>query len=456
MFFSSSMIKNISIQSIIKRIWPIAIIVLIGLVPLLWFKTGCFIAGGDSSLYLAPDALIKDYSTAWNPSLNGGDCNSFICVLTPLVYFWLILKKIGLSNVLIEKLFFITLWLSTALVIYLLAKKISIQEDRNSRIVGVFAALAYLFNPHTMISPIDYIVRLVYLGMPLLFLLVIKALNSRNYLKYGVSFGLATFVTASAWANPAAAIVIFFPSLLLLFFKLVFGRHRGQTIKVAVLCLIFFYLFNAWWLHSFIFTLMEKAETIQKAVSGWNVTNSTKIHEVFRFMGLWAFRSGHFNMPYYPYHEVYYKFPIVLLTYFAPIMVMTLFLSKGKLSKIVIFLAFLFITGVFLAKGTNTPFGQIYKFLFAHVPGFWIFREPFAKFTPLVVFSMSILFGLAVSNILTVISKNSRLKKRKILVVISFALIVIISAFPLLSDTCIWHYWNGSMRTMHTKIPGYW
>ena len=54
----------------------------------------------------------------------------------------------------------------------------------------------------------------------------------------------------------------------------------------------------------------------------------------------------------------------------------------------------LVIAGVFLAKGSNNPLGGFYMWLFNHLPGFNMFRDPNKVFLALVL-GYSILFGLA-------------------------------------------------------------
>jgi hypothetical protein len=59
-------------------------------------------------------------------------------------------------------------------------------------------------------------------------------------------------------------------------------------------------------------------------------------------------------------------------------------------NKLILFFAFLGLIGAFLAKGSNDPFGFIYLWMFVHVPGFIMFRDP-TKFYTLVALSYSIL-----------------------------------------------------------------
>lgn len=69
-------------------------------------------------------------------------------------------------------------------------------------------------------------------------------------------------------------------------------------------------------------------------------------------------------------------------------------LAKPDLS----YFAILGLVGAFLGKGTNEPFGTVYTWLYAHVPGFVMFRDP-TKFYVLIALSYSILIPAALAKV---------------------------------------------------------
>lgn len=64
----------------------------------------------------------------------------------------------------------------------------------------------------------------------------------------------------------------------------------------------------------------------------------------------------------------------------------------------VLFFALLGLLGVFLAKGANDPFGGLYLWMFDHIPGFIMFRDP-TKWYLLIVLSYSMLIPYTVSHV---------------------------------------------------------
>lgn len=70
-----------------------------------------------------------------------------------------------------------------------------------------------------------------------------------------------------------------------------------------------------------------------------------------------------------------------------------LFSKKPK----ILFFVLLGLVGSFLAKGANEPFGGLYLWLFKHVPGFIMFRDP-TKWYMLVALSFSVLIPYALNH----------------------------------------------------------
>lgn len=77
----------------------------------------------------------------------------------------------------------------------------------------------------------------------------------------------------------------------------------------------------------------------------------------------------------------------------------------------VLFFALLGLIGAFLAKGANDPFGGIYIWLFDHVPGFIMFRDP-TKWYLLIVLSYSMLIPYTVGKIYELLTKITKNKKQ--------------------------------------------
>lgn len=81
--------------------------------------------------------------------------------------------------------------------------------------------------------------------------------------------------------------------------------------------------------------------------------------------------------------------------------------NSSRQARTIIFFAFLGLIGAFLSKGVNDPFGGIYLWMFGHVPGFIMFRDP-TKWYPLVAISYSVLIPFTIWKIYERLSKITK------------------------------------------------
>lgn len=83
---------------------------------------------------------------------------------------------------------------------------------------------------------------------------------------------------------------------------------------------------------------------------------------------------------------------------FITIPVLSIFALLNKRRSFALGIFGLLLTGIFLTKGINPPFGEAYRWIFLHVPGFSGFRDP-AKFFSLIAMAYSILVPLGLMTI---------------------------------------------------------
>ena len=109
----------------------------------------------------------------------------------------------------------------------------------------------------------------------------------------------------------------------------------------------------------------------------------------------------HPNWPENLFGKTYFLQPEFLLL---PLLAFSslLFLNKDRISlikdRILLFLICIALLGAFLAKGANPPFGNIFLWMFDHVPGLVLFRDP-TKFYVLLALSYSVLIPYTLSEL---------------------------------------------------------
>src|SRR5574337_2741 len=103
----------------IYRYWAIIFICVLGAIPpLIWFREGLIIAGGDNFFYLDPGANFYKYAYAWLSNFGAGLPNLNVPQIFPFMFFWVLMKNFELSLVNIEKLWATLLFILPGLSMY--------------------------------------------------------------------------------------------------------------------------------------------------------------------------------------------------------------------------------------------------------------------------------------------------------------------------------------------------
>lgn len=424
-----------------------SLIGLIGLTPLLWFKGDLIIAYGDDALFLNPGAVFNSVKWAWDSFYyNCGGANNSFPLVFPLSFFWHVLTKLGIGLALIERCWLVIVWLITGLSMFYLTRVLGLN------IIGsFFACLLYSLNVFTVQQPLVYNFRLPYMIQPLLLAFTIKGLDLGGKIsKYIILFSLSTLLAVSAWTNPPWALAMFIPVLFYIPYRLFLYKDKKRTVYFIIGVVFLTFILNLWWLIPYSASIEETISYI----SGLKIKIffGKGFYEIFRFLKSWAFnRTG------YEFHKLYYNSWIVILaTYLIPITVFFSLFRKGRGFKNCWFFVFLAFVGMFLTKGPIPPLGFIYDYLFRNLPGFVIFREPYTKFTPLVILSFSILFGDTSSWIYGIFRKRYRQ-----FVLVTVLVLILIPASPIFTKGIFWQRQNGwsenrGARSAYVKVPAYW
>lgn len=447
------------LQKMLKKLssdkFLLALIVL-SLIPTFWFKKGLFIAGGDESWIINPLGFWPDYLYAWNgKAFNMGGPNIYIPYVFPLVFIWMVLSKIGLTLVIIEKIWIVILFGLPGISMYFLVKNL-FSSERHSNLTAFMSALLYTFNLFVIqIGPFQTNTKLMMIALPLSFLLFkigLEQANTKNSIKYAIFTNLALLVMISGNVNIAVTSIV--PLILIfyfIFFFICYPLKRKSSIIFASATSLMWLLLNVWWFAPFLINSFQFNES--SSAFSFQKIDTEQFYNFFRFLGSWGWKETHNHSYYFPFWLTYDNPLFLTITYGMSLIGFLAIIFKPK-NKNVIFLTLLALIGIFLAKGSTPPFGEFYNFLFFHIKILWIYREPWAKFTPIHVFAISVLFGLSFGKIHEYVLH--KLPKYKFLVPVCGTFLVLATAYPLLNGMVVWKTNTGLMRSNYVKIPNEW
>ncbi len=125
------------------------------------------------------------------------------------------------------------------------------------------------------------------------------------------------------------------------------------------------------------------------------------------------------------------------------LIILNAFLVKKRSKKIKIYLLLTFLLFfIFLAKGSNPPFGEVYKFLLFHLPFFKIFRTTSSLIIGGVIF-YTFLLGLTIKSFL----------KTKTVLLIIFCLIHFLVFAPVYQGRKLENWQGGSLEEKGYRVP---
>lgn len=447
------------LKSFLSRNKVLLLILLMGLTPLIWFKDGLLITGGDFPIPFDPIGTLKASLPAWFPYVFCGEPNAQQFLIVPWFGFWALFKALGFSLLTVNKLWFVFVFMLTGLSMYYLISVVF--EKKKYQLIALTASIFYMFNVYIMIVIPLMATPVLYAGLPLILGLYIKGLKEeKSSIKYAVLIGIASLLIVSAINNPpiyAIGGIMIFSCLV---YHLATGGKKAiaRTLVFTLKTAAIYLLINLWWLYPYTKNVLMQQSSIKEALQP--SPGGSPLYETVRLFGSWAFYSESGGAAYFPYAH-YYKMPLfITLTFIIPILAFSalpilIFRHRNKLIPYFLIMAGF---GIFLAHGIHPPFGSIYNFLYFRVPGFWVFREPFAKFTTITAICFAVLIGFSIDGLYRLIISKSTKAKRRLLAkafVACALLIILTSAWPILTGDVIFSE-RGEMKSHHVKIPDYW
>jgi len=350
------------------------------------------------------------------------------------------------------------LWTGSGLSMIFLVRTVCNREKCS--IWGGYSALLYLFNTFIMFKPADENFRLVHMALPLMLALYIRGVRSKQTTLYAVWMGFASLIFASSSVNPPAVSIIWI-TLFIYFCSDLFLSRRLPAISdlyFPIKIIVIYILFNAWWMFVTLPGMINVSSGFSSVMGFTSLT--TEIVEVLRFMGSWAFRATHQGVYYFSYWEYYYGglWFVTFCSYLILIIAISGYIvspsyEEKNIQNFILIMVSLMVISIFLIKGISPPIGDLYRLIWNNVPGFWVFREPFTKFTPLLIFAVSVLFGYAVSTFNNKIHIAIRYKIFGNIMLVS---IVFAATYPLFSQEVFRRDSVKDFKSRYIQFPKYW
>ena len=433
-----------------RKKWGLIAIFILGLIPLLWFKRGYLIGGVDFDMPLFPVKQFFLRNFTWNLLLGGSDYSMRLAGLYTFTATQALLRAIGLPMAVVQRIYFVLWYAVSGLAMYYFISSLIKDNDLKARIIRLFAVIFYMLNFYQL--HIWMIARKPELSgaiiIPLMMGLLIRAFR-----KEISGWRLAGYAAVFSWlgsgmgCNPPV-LGIFFISIFSVFIYRMFylvlkgcGKHEiVNDFAIFGIISTVFVLVNLYWILPVANYIVQssylstdegfKVFNLTELLSGTSRHNS--FLNVLRLYGDNIWFDGYKDAPYMPFFPTYQTNGIfIILSFMFPVLAFSVLLFSRN--RYVIFFTGLTLVAAFIGKGIHPPLGNVFLWMFKHIPGFWVFRAPWQKFGLLMILGYSYLASLTCGEIYSylkhhlILSPVSLSKRRKIIPAFFVVIIIILT-----------------------------
>lgn len=366
------------------------------LVPLTWYQPGSVIAVQDYNNPLDPDGWIGKIFSGWDGDNLGQPSIREVPLLFPYLFMWRAGQVIGFSAGGTQKLWFVFLFGLAAVSMWTLIRRIA---PGGAGWAGVVVVLAYLFNPFTTTSwAIGHNVQfLAYACAPLWIAKLLAVWQGSPSLTSGLGPALASLLFASAFNNPPIILtMIVFPAVVT---GGVMLAARKVSVRPLILgsgsVLLWMALLHAWWWLPMAWALLG-GSGYQYAGASWDlfdypgIVTPVPFGDLLRGLGFWEMYVTYYGEPYFPWAASYQHPLLVMATAWLVAAALVPMALRRKARSWAVLAVLLVMAGIFFSKGINPPFGEVNRWLYENVPGFYLLRGTYEKFGPLTFLGVSL------------------------------------------------------------------
>jgi len=418
-----------------------------------WFTPGRLLAGGDNfpPYLIDPAKWIHHMRYAWDVTGSGAP-SSLIEVLPQIVFDYLLRTVFSPAEA--QHAFYVILYgaqfLSmTALVLTLLP---------GHRVAAITAALFYCFNPFAVLVPPGYLGLFLLVYLPYMAVLFIRIATRPLKLSSLAIFAVSASLSGILFVNPPLYMIFVWYAVFMVLYVIVQHWRSKVPMRIALLAALFIAA-NVYWIVQAYFVLFGTGhqQVIAAAAQDYSfVARRSSILNMFWLNPTWAWDF------YFPYASVY-KTPLLLATIFLPaLLAFSSLLTRSIPRRVVLPATVGALVLLVVSTGLHgpDPFYYTFQFFLHHVPLFWLFREPDAKFPFLILVLYAPLIGCQVEWLSAQIARifwqhwiGAAVSKACLVTLATLAFVV--AAFPLVTGQVVGRDPSRGAAP-GTAVPAYW
>jgi hypothetical protein len=277
-----------------------------------------------------------------------------------------------------------------------------------------------------------------------------------NFFSSGLILAILSFFLFPS-SIPFLAVSVILSSIIFVLIYLVLSKSsKKRMIIFFISSMAIIGLINSWWiiptLYSIRFMLSEFQSTEVGTGLNWiGLSGNKGFFRQLLLNNAWTWETGWDGRIFISFSEFYSEIPFL---FFSWILLISLCFSslfkKDNFRFFIIYAVILVCISTFLAKGIKYPFGEVFRFLYKRIPGFYIFRTPDTKFGIEIIFGLSILLSISLYYIYKI--KSLYLKIIFSLIILS---VILAYSWPFLNGYVIIEKNQGLTFDRLIKIPDF-
>jgi hypothetical protein len=372
--------------------------------------------------------------------------------IIPAGIFYYLLSTINISNSFIQKIFLTLIIFTTAVSLHAFLK-IFIKKQ----LFIFISVLFYLFNL-VFISSLFFTAKMYqFILLPLMFLYIYKLLKTQDlrYILYNfiiIVLFQGIFVNL---AQTATSFLIYLVSILFFVYQeeiklTYFLKKYFKKIIAFFIITIFASAYQIWY---YVFILKNHfSEMINIGQLTLFKAIYSPLSSILQLRGAWWENKSFQEIPYFHLKD-FFDSPIMIVASFFTLAFIIIgaiaTYNKNNQKRNFSFWLFIFLLFASISGGFSNINNNIYPWMIEYIPFFAIFREPWAKFMPVTILSLTVLVSLSIQSI-------SEMKQKTAKILILFFLISIsVKGYPFFNGK-LFDYSNKKWKKEFINPPTQW
>jgi len=430
-------------------------VAVLGLVGMVAFWRSGYIAGGDvwPTFAIHPQLLLRQSLGAWGFSGNFLGSAQYAPAGVVLGGIGVVLKSFVESGAHRDALFYVFVLVAQGLSIQFF----SLRLFPRSRIGSVFAGIGLPVSLYGVISVLNPIFGIALVCFSLSAGVMFQGFDAGKALPSGARWGVLTSGLFVLVSTPPLGV---FYLLWLAAWAIVGWKRSGMGargfIGAAGIAAAIAVVLNLWWIYSAYLTLHGSTNVIafESAASLSFVNQRASLLNLLTMQGVWSWPQK----IYYPWASLYSQWLIHGLLYVPAFLAIVALIVHHRRRRVQL-LGVVGGLSLILAQGTHAPFGIINTSLVAHVPLFWLLRDPQGELDVSLYLVIFVLAGLTISDIVWSVRRREALRTTALtgLVYVAVTIMFVGLVAPLWSGKVIPRSKQPSqLGSENVHIPKYW